>query len=262
MKITFLGTCSGTEPMPGLHHCSFVIERGERLYWFDAGECCSYTAHVGGVDLAAVEAVFISHTHMDHIGGLASLLWTMRKLCSRSQSTAERLEGRTIKIFIPNLDVWDGIMKTLRGTEGGFGIKFGLEACEYGDGTVYDEDGVRVAAAHNLHLGEPEAGQPWRSFSLRFEADGRSVAYSGDVRSIADFAALIDGCSLLLMETGHHKVEDVCCYLRDSGLAIGRLGFIHHGRGILDDPAGELAKAQSILGDRVFIAEDGAELEL
>ena len=63
MKITFLGTCSGTEPMPNRKHVSFVIEHAGAVYWFDAGEGCSYTAHLAGIDLLSTRAVFISHTH-------------------------------------------------------------------------------------------------------------------------------------------------------------------------------------------------------
>ena len=43
-----------------------------------------------------------------------------------------------------------------------------------------------------------------------------------------------DGCDLLIMETGHHKVADVCDYV--TSRPIGRLVLTHHGREILGDP--------------------------
>jgi ribonuclease BN (tRNA processing enzyme) len=259
MHITFIGTCSGTEPMAGRHHCSFAIEHNSNIYWFDAGECCSYTGYLAGIDLPATKAIFISHTHMDHIGGLPNLLWTLRKLTSVSADAMRRLTDQSVDVFIPDLGVWEGILRILAGTEGGFRIPFHLDARDYQDGVVYEKNGMRVIAYHNMHLGE---SKPHRSFSFRIEAGSKVIVYSGDVRSIEDFAQLIDGCDLLLMETGHHKVEDVCVYLRDSGKRFGRLGFIHHGRAILHDPEGELRKAGEILGDRVFIANDGMTAEL
>ncbi|NOZ24447.1 MAG: MBL fold metallo-hydrolase [Planctomycetes bacterium] len=262
MKLTCLGTCSGTEPMPGRHHVSFTIERPSGVTWFDAGECCSYTAHLAGINLLATRAIFITHTHMDHIGGLPNLLWTIRKVNGLTKYPQKRISGKTVKLFIPNLTAWGGMLDMLQGTEGGFKIDFTIDTTDYTDGTIHDEDGLKVVAMHNAHLGEPEDGKSWQSFSFRIEADGTSIVFSGDVRDVRELDPLLDGCDLFFMETGHHKVEDVCGYLKDAKKDVGRLGFIHHGRAILDDPEGELEKAKGILGDKVFIADDGMVLEL
>ena len=79
MKLYTFGCCAGTEPMENLHHTALAFEVGDTLYWFDAGESCSRTAHLMGIDLLKIKSIFISHTHMDHIGGLGNLLWNMRK---------------------------------------------------------------------------------------------------------------------------------------------------------------------------------------
>jgi len=259
VTVTILGSCSGTEPMPGRHHTSFTIEYRGKLYWFDAGECCSHTAHVAGLALPLTEAVFVSHTHMDHVGGLPNLLWTLNKLSTVSQDSHRRLRDRNIQIFIPDLKVWDGIEKLLAGTEGGFCTPFRLQAQRYEDGVIYDVNGVRVIALHNKHLGDTA---PFMSFSFRAEIGDKSIVYSGDVKSIEDCEPLLEDCDLLLMETGHHKVEDVCHWLKDSGSGIDQLIFVHHGRAILDNPARELGKAKEILGEKVSIAGDGMVVQL
>ena len=71
MKLVFLGTCAGTEPMPDRKHAAIALEVEGRLYWFDAGEGCSYTAHNLGMDVLKVKTVVISHPHLDHTGGLS-----------------------------------------------------------------------------------------------------------------------------------------------------------------------------------------------
>lgn len=65
MKIHFLGTCSGTDPMPDRNHASWVLEVDDKLYFFDAGECCSRSAHLSGLDVLTMKAVFVSHPHID-----------------------------------------------------------------------------------------------------------------------------------------------------------------------------------------------------
>ena len=79
IKLTLLGTCSGTEPMPNRHHCSLVFEINGQNYWFDAGENCSHRAYTSGIKVSDVRAVFVSHMHIDHIGGLANLIFTIYK---------------------------------------------------------------------------------------------------------------------------------------------------------------------------------------
>ena len=64
------------------------------------------------------------------------------------------------------------------------------------------------------------------------------------------------------METGHHKVEDVCCWLKKSGKHVDQLVFVHHGKAILANPARELSKAKEILGEKVSIADDGMVIQL
>lgn len=262
MNITVLGSCSGTEPMPGRHHVSFAVEHNGGTYWFDAGESCSHNAHVGGIDLLATRAIFISHVHMDHIGGLPNLLRNLRKLESRAGEAAP-LKGKTIHVRIPDMRCWQAIHDLLRASMNGYNVDFSLDVRPTQDGVCYEGEGLRVAALHNRHLGDPAPGEPWRSFSYRIEADGKSLVYSGDVRHVSDFDPLLDGgCDLLFMETGHHKPTEVCAWLKEQGKEFGRLVFIHHGRAILADSQGELAAARDILGDCVELAEDGMKLGL
>ena len=258
MKIHVFGTCAGTEPMPNRKHVSFAIERDNKIYWFDAGEGCSYTAHLMGVDLLSIKSIFISHPHMDHIGGLGNLLWNIRKI---DGMTGRELEGKQIEVYMPNMDSWDGLMKLLKNTEGGFKCSFDIKANRIEDGIIYDRDGFKVSTIHNLHMQKTEDDR-WQSFSFMIEADDKRIVYSGDIKSMDDISSLIDPCDILLVETGHHTVEYVCNYIKDEGKDVKKLAFIHNGRAIMDDVEGELKKAKSIFGEDVIITEDGMTIEI
>lgn len=261
MKFHILGSCSGTEPMPNRHHTSVALELQNRLYFLDAGENCAYSSYLLGLDQLATHSIFISHTHMDHVGGLPNLLWNLRKLCTLSPENQARMAGREVHIYIPDLDVFDGVWKMLKGSEGNYETVFSLRPHLIADGLLC-RDGLRVEAFHNLHLGEPAPGGAWRSFSFQLEAEGKKIVYSGDFRDLSDLLPHLDGADLVFLETGHHRACTLCQELVDAGVRFGQVVFYHHGVEILRDFSGELALAREVLGDRAVFAEDGTVIEI
>jgi len=258
MLLHFFGTCAGTAPRPDRRHVSFAVELSGGLYWFDAGEGCSHTAHCMGVPLPRVRKVFLTHTHMDHVGGLANLFWNIRKL-THSRKT-EKTDD--VDLYIPNLETWDGIWKILKNTEDGFKTSFSIRAHEVADGRLCDTPEIAVTALHNTHLRRTE-GEPWRSFSYLIEAEGRRIVFSGDVGKPADLEPFLrGGCDVLMMETGHHTVESVCGYLNQNGFSVGRLLFIHNGADVLRDVADAKRRIAALYGKPFTICEDATSLEV
>jgi ribonuclease BN (tRNA processing enzyme) len=96
----------------------------------------------------------------------------------------------------------------------------------------FEDENIKVTAIHNNHMGEFADPEDWHSFSFLVEAEGKRLIFSGDVRSPEELDRLgVEGADLLVMETGHHKPQDVCEYAVSRKLK--NLRFNHHGRVIL-----------------------------
>ncbi|MBE7030103.1 MAG: MBL fold metallo-hydrolase [Ruminococcaceae bacterium] len=251
MNIYFLGTCAGTEPMPNRKHTSFVIESAGHLYWFDAGEGCSYTAHNMGLDLLLVDKIIISHTHTDHVGGLGNLLFNIRKL--RYLYNKKPVHG-DVELYMPNMDAWDGFWKFLQHTDVGQKTDYQIHAHRVQDGVLFDDGTMKVTAYANGHIGpsDPTA----YSFTYKMECEGKRVVYSGDIASYSELdEAIGDGCHALITETGHFGIDTAHEYI--SGKQIGKTFFIHSGREILNYPEQSIKKVQEKFSGHAMICEDG-----
>ena len=256
VKVYILGSCSGTEPYEGRHHTSVLLELPEGIYWLDAGKCCAYTAHLMGIDLLKTRGIFISHCHMDHIGGLGNLLWNIRKLTvvKRQLPVAE-----TIPVYVPWLESYQAQMELLRHTEDDFACSYGHAGYPVQDGLLYqggeNEGGIAVEAIHNHHLKhEPET--PWRSFSFRIRLCGKTIFYSGDTQREDLEYTVPEQCDLLMIETGHHQISEICDCLKRFGKRPKKLLFIHHGVKILKNPQWAIGEVERCWGPSGMVAQD------
>ena len=232
-KITYLGTCSGTEPMKDMHHCSLVIEVSDSIYWFDAGENCAHTAYTSGIDVMKTRALFISHAHSDHVCGLPSLLACFKKLINRYKLSLAH--NNHLEVFMTEPKLFEAAATLCNGgatAERSPKLNFTATTHELSDGVIYEDENVKITANHNSHLKE-DGSCGWHAYSFLIETEGKRIVFSGDVGKPYELDPIIEDCDHLIMETGHHKVSDVCEYAISRGVMA--LRFNHHGREIIGD---------------------------
>ncbi len=254
--ISILGSCAGTEPMQGRMHTSWALSVADRLYFFDAGEGCSWTAHLSGLDLLQTRAIFISHVHHDHVAGLAGLMENIRAV---AWICREPLATDDLRIYIPELEVWENVHQFLKYTTSGHTTKYTITAEMPELGTFYDDGFIKVSAFETLHLAKAEDGR-CRSFAYRIEAEGKTIVFSGDIRELSELTPAIgSGCDILLCETGHHSVKAVCDFAES--LPVKKLAFVHNGREILYGKP-SVKEAIDACGIPAIVSEDGMQIEV
>lgn len=232
------------------------IDRKWPQLFFDAGENCAHTAYTQGIDIMSTRAIFISHTHFDHINGLTGIFFTMNKLCNRYKA---KLADEELKLYIPKPEFWDCFREMFRIASGKSDLPFAVSVDRPAIGQFYEDENVKISAFESHHLPLLENGDI-QAFSYRIETDGKVIVFSGDVKDMTDLVDTVgDGCDILLCETGHHEVETVCAFAESSN--VKKLIFVHHGRAILEDRP-TVKEAIGKCKIPVTIAWDGMEIEV
>lgn len=261
MKIHTLGTSAGTQPCSGFHHSSLAVEADGELYWIDAGECGAYTAHLKGIDILKTKAVFITHPHMDHVGGLGNLLWYIRKI--NAVNKRNETDGRNIDIFSPVRETVEGFMTVLRHTEGDFICPHTHTVHTVKEGLIYmsPDKSFKVYANPTEHMEKDPEGN-CRSFSYTVTHNDKTVVFSGDMR-LSDIKNILpENCDAFFVETGHHQIEDICEEIKKHNKSVKQLFFTHHGGYIMRSPDEALIRAKKAFGENCVICRDGFSYDI
>jgi ribonuclease BN (tRNA processing enzyme) len=262
MFIHILGSCSGTEPMPGRDYTSWILEEdcGDIL-WFDAGGACSAHAYRKGLDPLKAKALFLSHPHGDHTGGLQGIMGIISK-AKWLRNDPDIFRKLPCYTAVPEVIEAAHKLCCLSSQKDCWEITPEIHLIET-PGEIFSDAGIAVDTLPNLHMRlHPETGrhQSW-SFRIRRRKNGEAIVYTGDVKSLDELAAWLETPTrLLMLETGHHRADELCKMIRERNWPIEELLFVHHGLEILRDPAGEKAKADAVWGKPVLFADDGMTL--
>ena len=199
---TTLGTAAGPVLSAERSQPANLLLVDGKPWLVDCGDGALERLAAAGFRAAQVETVYISHLHMDHIGGLQALLG-LRWM--QSASTVLTIYGP------PGTDaVVAGLVQSLKPVsliEGGKTNRMSpdqlVKVVIVDDGDDRTLGGVRVRAVRNSHF-DDEPGHPadngTESLSYRFDYQGRAIGYTGDTGPSDAVARLEQGVDVLVSE--------------------------------------------------------------
>jgi ribonuclease BN (tRNA processing enzyme) len=187
MKLVILG--SGTSiPHPQRTSAAFWVAATGGSLLLDVSADAAHRMAAEDLDWANLDAIWISHFHLDHIGGLAPYLFGTR----RAPQTARRT--KTLRIFGPTGS--RSIVQSLNETYDRklLDQPFPIELVEVATpATLEILPGLKAKTFSTPHTKE--------SLAIRLEErDGKSLVYSSDTGFTEELIDFCKGATLLLLE--------------------------------------------------------------
>lgn len=201
MELTILGSGPGL-PQADRHLSSILIRKDETLILADCGGGTAHRLQCQGVKANDLDAVYITHYHPDHIGGIFMLIQMLY------------LMGRTkvLPVFLPERP--EAIIDILRmmytfSEKFAFNLQFvEMEQSEQffpwinPIPTDHLFGYASLIRAHNL----PNQMKSW---SLKFTGETGSSVYTSDLTTTDCIAEAIRGAHTVIVDAGHPEAEQI-----------------------------------------------------
>ena len=176
MKLTVVG-CSPAWPNPGGAHSGYLVEHEGRRLLVDCGPGVLARLREKE-DWPRIDAIAITHFHLDHCGDLVAWLWGHLHVVNGNAPA-------------PALWLPPGGRVDLDNLAGRFEEVFAIH--EYADGVAFEAAGFSVTPRAVSHYTQP-------TYGLRIEAAGRVIAFSADTGPTPALVDLARDADLFLCE--------------------------------------------------------------
>lgn len=211
MRVTLLGTGSPPPVMERFGPATLVQAGGVNLL-FDAGRGVTQRLWQRRVRLGAVDAVFLTHLHSDHIVGLPDLFltgWLTSPFGQRPGPLRVLGPPGTLRMTDALRQAYDWDIETRIADQGlprdaaTFATtEFRATVERTAGGVVWEQNGVRVTA---FEVNHGDLIHP--SFGFRIDHAGRSVVISGDTKPSENLVRHATGTDLLIHQVAAIRPE-------------------------------------------------------
>jgi ribonuclease BN (tRNA processing enzyme) len=208
LKAILLGTQGGPNFNLVRGETASVVAFDDRLYMVDCGYGALAALVRANLNYRNVGQIFLTHLHDDHTADLVSLLghqWTggrVEKTTVQGPAGTARLVEAAVRYNEVNEDIrLVDEARSLRGAQ--LVVARELPATST-PALVLSEGGLTVRSIENTHYpASSKEHTTQRSLSLRFDAGGRSIVFSGDTAYSSNLVALARGADVLVCEAMH-----------------------------------------------------------
>ncbi len=250
MRITTLGTSHGDST-----YCRFnsstLYESGDGLYLVDCGSPCEALLWRKNKDITRIRAVFCTHMHDDHAGGLTEIIKILVKYADPKNHTDIYLTEPGAEESLKN---WLHAMRVYPREEV---VSFKLTEA----GKVYSDENITVSAYPTEHV-TPSRGRA-NSYSYVIEEGSKRIMHTGDLcADFHDYPKILfeEYFDLLVCESTHYDMVKAQPQFARS--RVGRLIFNHVGNNWHGDGESKLFEICKGLPYPVALAHDGDEYDL
>ena len=255
-RIIILGSSSGT-PSPSRFCSSFLLETDRGKYLFDAGEGVSFSLLRNKVDFCQINHVFITHSHIDHLGGLFLLIQLMHMTRRRT----------ALNIYLPEeaQEAVEKFLQTLYLFKEKVSLKLNFHPVK--PNFVFKDEEIAVSAYLNRHLlGNEEIIREYnfpnqmQSFCFVVNLDEKKIVYSGDIESSDDLAHIVFDADLLITECMHPRLDRLLSLITES--RVKSAVFTHVPPELEGKEKEILEQAREFDYDNLRIAYDGLTIDV